>query len=100
MFVDCRRCHRSGRLDGGRLVGLAEGSYHETQFVGDFCQEGFRRMHYRPMVEPVGCCDEEERLLELGGVDQGVRPVLEERIEFAIVRLHEQILKTSFMTGN
>ena len=52
------------------------------------------------MAEPAGYYDEEERLLELGGVDLGVRPVLEERIEFAVVRLHEQILKTSFMTGD
>ena len=56
-------------------------------------------MHYGPMVGPVGCCDEEEMLLELGGVGLGVRPVLEERIEFAAVKLHEQILKTSFVTG-
>jgi len=51
------------------------------------------------MVEQVGCCGEEEMLLEQEGVDVGVHLVLEEKIEFAVVKLHGQTLKTSFVIG-
>ena len=47
------------------------------------------------MAELAGYYGEEERLLELGGVDLRVRPVLEERTEIVVVKLHERILKTS-----
>ena len=64
LFVACKICHRPGCLDGERLVGRGEGSYHETQFVDDFSQEGCRRMRYGPKAEQVGCCGVEEMLLE------------------------------------
>jgi len=95
VFVGCRGYQRRSRLGVGRLVGLVEGSYHGTRFVGGFCHEEHRRRHYRPMAGLAGYYGEEERLLELGGVDLRVRPVLEERIEIVVVKLHERILKTS-----
>ena len=63
--------------------------------MGGFCHEEHRRRHYRPMAELAGYYGEEERLLELGGVDLRVRPVLKERTEIVVVKLHERILKTS-----
>jgi len=67
--------------------------------VDGFSQEGYRRMHYGPKAEQVGYCGVEEMLLEQEGVDLGIHLVLEAKIEFAVVELHGQTLKTSFVIG-